>query len=175
LEALTRICLTGPECTGKTRLAQELAARYNTVWVPEFAREYAERVNRPLTVKDVDLIAEGQLAFEERAAPLADKLLVLDTDLISTVVYSRHYYGTVPPWIARAAAARLANLYILLDTDVPWTPDPARDPTPAARPALYEAFARTLEEHGARVVRVGGGWEERGREAGRAVEGMVSG
>ncbi|HKO57061.1 MAG TPA: ATP-binding protein, partial [Thermoanaerobaculia bacterium] len=108
LETLTRICLTGPECTGKTRLAEELARRYGTVWVPEFAREYALRVNRPLTLEDVDLIAEGQLAFEERAAPLAEKLLILDTDLISTVVYSRHYYGTVPPWIARAAAARLA-------------------------------------------------------------------
>jgi nicotinamide riboside kinase len=142
------------------------------VWVPEFAREYALRVNRALTVQDVDPIAEGQLAFEERAAPLAIHRLILDTDLISTVVYSRHYYGTVPAWIARAAAARLADLYILLAPDCPWTPDPARDPTPTARPALYEAFARMLAEHGARVVRVGGGWEERGREAVRAVEGM---
>lgn len=142
------------------------------MWVPEFARDYALRVNRPLTLADVDPIAEGQLAFEERAAPLAVGRIILDTDLISTVVYSQHYYGTVPPWITRAAAARMADLYILLDCDVPWTPDPARDPTPAARPALYEAFTRTLAEHRARVVRVGGGREERGRAAVRAVEGL---
>jgi nicotinamide riboside kinase len=140
--------------------------------VPEFAREYVLRVNRPLTFEDVDLIAEGQLAFEERAAPLAVGRIILDTDLISTVVYSQYYYGKVPPWITRAAAARLAHLYLLLDCDVSWTPDPARDPTPAARPALYEAFVRTLAGHGARVVRVGGGWEERGRAAVRAVEGV---
>ena len=52
-----RVCLIGPECTGKTTLAQRLASHYATVWVPEFAREYAERVRRELKHDDVDPIA----------------------------------------------------------------------------------------------------------------------
>jgi hypothetical protein len=38
-----RICLVGAESTGKTTLAQMLAERYQTVWVPEYGREYSER------------------------------------------------------------------------------------------------------------------------------------
>ncbi|MBV9497086.1 MAG: ATP-binding protein [Acidobacteria bacterium] len=173
METLTRICLIGPECTGKSTLAEELAGKWGTVWVPEFAREYALRVKRALTAEDVDAIAEGQLAFEERAAPLALKLLILDTDLISTVVYSQFYYGKVPAWVARAAAARVADLYLLFDIDVPWEGDGARDATPAARPALHDAFVRTLAEYGARVVRVGGDWETRREMAVRAVGELV--
>ena len=47
--------------------------------------------------------------------------MLLDTDLVSTVVYSRHYYGDCPAWIEAAAVRRLADLYLLHDIDVPWT------------------------------------------------------
>jgi len=166
---IARLCLTGPESTGKTWLAGQLAARFGTVWVPEYARDYALQVARELTADDVEPIARGQIANEERALPPAGGLLVLDTDLVSTVVYSRHYYGTVPPWIEEAARQRLADLYLLLDLNVPWIADPARSSS-ADRPQLHAAFARTLDTFGARVVRVGGGWEERLGRAVGAVE-----
>lgn len=157
---IARVCLTGPECTGKSWIGEELARRLGTVCVPEYAREYALAVGRELTLDDVTPIARGQIDAEDRSALDASGLLILDTDLISTLVYSRHFYGTVPAWIEHAARARLADLYILLDVDVPWTPDPARS-SGDARPQLHAAFARTLAEHGARVVGVGGGWGER--------------
>ena len=157
---IARLCLTGPESTGKTWLAGRLAELRGTLWVPEYAREYALAVARELTVDDVEPIARGQIANEERALPQCGSLLILDTDLVSTVVYSRHYYGTVPPWIEEAARQRLADLYLLLDVDVPWVRDAARS-SADDRPELHAAFARALEAHGARVVRIAGGWEER--------------
>ena len=168
----TRVCLTvclvGPECTGKTTLAERLSLRFDAPWVPEYAREYALRVGRLLTFDDVEPIARGQMALEDAARtpttdnrqPTTDSLLILDTDLISTVVYSRHYYGQCPAWIEAEARVRKADLYLLTDIDVPWTADDVRD-TAAARAALHGQFATTLANYGANFVTIRGDWEAR--------------
>jgi NadR type nicotinamide-nucleotide adenylyltransferase len=164
----TRICLIGPECTGKTTLAESLAVHFDAPWVPEFAREYALRVARPLTVDDVEPIARGQMALEDSVAnattdnrqPITASLTILDTDLISTVVYARHYYGQCPEWIEAEAKARKADLYLLTDIDVPWVADPLRD-SATPRESLYEQFAQTLKTYEANVVRLTGNWQQR--------------
>lgn len=157
---LARLCLIGPECTGKTTLAARLAGELGTTWSPEFAREYALRVGRELTADDVSRIAEGQIANEDRAARGANGIVVLDTDLVSTVTYARHYYGACPEWIERVAAARKADLYLLLDAEVPWQDDPVRD---AARPRTFDAFRTVLDELACDWRVVSGGWDERWR------------
>jgi NadR type nicotinamide-nucleotide adenylyltransferase len=154
----TRICLTGPECTGKTTLAQRLARELGAIWVPEFAREHAETCGHPLTAADVEPIARGQIANEDRAE---GDIIILDTDLISTVVYARHYYGACPAWIEEAARARRADLYLLLDTDVPWQPDAARDAGGDQREDLFDAFRGALDEFETRWLIVSGTWDER--------------
>jgi NadR type nicotinamide-nucleotide adenylyltransferase len=175
LHALYRICLIGPECTGKTTIAARLADRYGTIWVPEYAREYAARVARPLTAEDADPIARGQLALEDRAIAEAQRtgarLLILDTDLVSTYVYARHYYGAAPDWLEAliATRTRLADHYLLLDPDTPFSPDSVRDAT-ADRHAIHAAMALTLDTLGAHYTRVGGGWAGRWEVVG-AVEG----
>ena len=166
METLTRICLTGAECTGKSRLAEELARHFGTVCIPEYAREYALRVARPLTYLDVAAIAEGQMALE---GGLVAGLAILDTDLISTVVYSRHHYGACPEWIEAEARKRRADLYLLLDVDVPWSADAARD-SGARREELHEEFRRALEEFGGKFVLIFGTWEERRKRAIEAIE-----
>jgi len=148
-----RVCLIGPECTGKTTLAGQLAAHFNVTWVPEFAREYALRVARPLTVDDVEPIARGQMALEDAVSN--DELIILDTDLISTVVYATNYYGQCPAWIEEAAGKRKADLYLLTDIDVPFIADTLRD-SAAPRETLYDKFAETLKSYEANVVPITG-------------------
>ncbi len=156
-----RVCLIGPECTGKTTLAEQLAEHFGVAWVAEFAREYALRVGRLLTVDDVEPIARGQMALEDAAPqPTTPSLTILDTDLISTVVYATHYYGTCPEWIATEAGVRKADLYLLTDVDVPWTIDDVRD-SAAARETLHRVFATTLATYGADVVAIRGDRETR--------------
>lgn len=166
---LTRVCLVGPECTGKTTLAEELSVYFNAPWVPEFAREYAEAVGRELTEDDVEPIARGEMALLDGAwergrlarrppageTPAFPGLLIFDTDLISTVVYARHYYGSCPEWIEREAQARKADLYLLLDIDLPWVPDSLRD-SATPRESLYVKFAQTLKNYDANVVTITG-------------------
>lgn len=150
---LLRVCLIGPECTGKTTLAQELSRHFSAPWVPEFAREYAERVARELTVDDVEPIGRGEMALLDVAPN--EGLVILDTDLISTVVYARHYYDYCPQWIEREARSRKADLYLLLDIDLPWVPDSLRD-SAAPRESLYEKFAQTLKDYEANVATITG-------------------
>lgn len=157
---MKRICLTGPECTGKTALARRAERELGLAWVEEYAREYAEQRGNALTADDVEPIARGQMASLDRAA---GELLVLDTDLISTVVYARHYYGACPAWIEEEARRRRADLYLLLDTDVAWQPDPARDAGDEAREDLFDAFRAALDEFETKWEIVSGDWEERWR------------
>jgi NadR type nicotinamide-nucleotide adenylyltransferase len=174
---LVRVCLTGPECTGKTVLARRLAAELDTGWVPEASRIYAERKHEPLTAADVGPIAEEHLALAEAAEEVARArgrtIVVLDTDLLSTVVYARHYYGAAPRWVERAERVRRADLYLLCDVDVPWVADGIRD-RPVAREEMFALFERALVRRRARHVRVRGGWEQRWTTARDAVRTLLA-
>ena len=161
-----RVCLIGAESTGKTELAKELAKHFDAPWVPEYSRQYAERVNRELSYMDVTPIAHGQMELEERVAAEARHLLILDTDLLSTVVYSRHHFGACPAIVEGLARQRLAGLYLLLDVDVPWVDDPVR----GSGHALHEQFCRVLAEFKAPHRTIYGGWDKRFERAVEAIE-----
>ena len=157
------VTVTGSECTGKTTLARDLARHFGTVWVPEFARDYlvekTATTGIPLDASDVEPIAGG--------------LVILDTDLVSTVVYAHHYYGACPEWIEQAARDRRADRYLLCDIDVPWIADPARD-RPDLREHMHALFVDALDALGAGYVTIRGGWDERLATAVEAVTDAVA-
>lgn len=168
---IRRICVTGPESTGKTTLARQLAELTHAEWVPEASRVYAERVDRALVASDVTPIAREHLALADPAAERARTRgtgLVLDTDLVSTVVYARHYYEDVPAWVERAERGRRADLYLLCDVDVPWVADGVRD-RPTDRDAMFDLFRRALARRRANVIIVRGDWRARWARARDAV------
>lgn len=167
------VVLTGSECTGKTTLAAALAVRYSTVWTPEAARGHAEARRAPLGFGDAERIARRHIAATEAAARRARDLLILDTDLVSTVVYSHHYYGACPAWIEREARERRAQLYLLLHPDVPWLPDPARD-RGERREEMHALFRAALSGLGVRFVDIRGGWAEREAITVRAIETLLA-
>lgn len=149
----------------------------------EAARAYADARLRALPpgtaagellgARDVEPIARAQLALEDaaavRAAALGAALVVRDTDLVSTVVYARHYYGACPAWVVEAARARRASLYLLCDVDLPWAADGQRD-RPDQRSAMRDEFARALDEFGCRWALVRGSGAEREGGARRTVD-----
>ena len=161
-----RICLIGPESTGKSELSARAARELGVTWAREYAREYVEQRGNDLTADDVEPIARGEIANLDRAT---GEVILLDTDLIATVVYARHYYGQCPQWIEDEARKRRADLYLLLDTDIDWIPDPARDSGGDAREDLFDAFRATLDEFQTRWEFVGGNFEERWQRVAAAV------
>ena len=156
---MKRVVLTGSESTGKTTLAERLARHYGVLWVPEFVRDYAAAKGSPLDASDVDAIARGQVAredeYQSRAAARSERLLIGDTDLLSTAVYAAHYYGRVPDWVTMAARQRRPDLYLLLDIDLPWAPDPQRD-RGHMRPEMHALFRASVEASGAPFVVISG-------------------
>lgn len=168
-----RVVVTGSESTGKTTLARRLATHYGTLWVPEFARAYVDDVARPLTRHDVEPIARGQLTRERDAEPRAGRLLVLDTDVLSTTVYGEHYYGHVPEWITSELRRHPADLYLLCDIDAPWVPDPQRD-RGDARDEMHALFAAAVRGTGVPSVVIRGDWEERFQMAVVAIDGLLA-
>jgi NadR type nicotinamide-nucleotide adenylyltransferase len=171
-----RVVVIGPECTGKTWLARRLAAHHAVPWASEHAREYVERHGAALTRADVEPIARGQRRGEDaaiaRARALGARLVLLDTDLVSTAVYSRHYYGGCPRWIEEEAARRRADLYLLHHVDVEWAADGRQRDQPERRGELFWRFRGALDGLGARVADVCGPWEERWRRALAAVRAL---
>ena len=160
-ERATRVVvLTGPECSGKTTLAAALAEAFAAPWTREAAREFAESSAEPLSSATVAPIARLAMTIEDEARAARPTLLFRDTDLVSTVVYARHYYGAVEDWIVTEARARLGDLYLLGAPDLPWSADGVRD-RPTQREDLFAEFARTLEEFGATSVVIRGTGEAR--------------
>jgi NadR type nicotinamide-nucleotide adenylyltransferase len=172
--SVLRVVLTGSESTGKTTLARDLAIRHQTAFSPEFAREYVERKRAPLALDDVPPIARGQLAAEDQALRAARRVLFLDTDLWSTVLYARHYYGSCPAWIEETARSRRGNLYLLNHPDVPWIAEPLTHDRGDRREEMHALFVSGLRELDARVVDVCGRWPDRWATATAAVDGLLA-
>jgi HTH-type transcriptional regulator, transcriptional repressor of NAD biosynthesis genes len=163
---LRRVVILGSESTGKTTLAQDLARHFGTVWVPEYAREYL--ANRTCTHADIDVIGRGQDASEQRLARKANRVLICDTDLLTTWFWSHLYFGRCPAWI-EAASRRQADLYLLTAPDVPWVADGLRD-RPHMRQEIDAAFRAALAERGFPYTVISGTWAERFATAVAAIE-----
>jgi NadR type nicotinamide-nucleotide adenylyltransferase len=168
-----RVLIYGPESTGKSTLARALAEHYRTEHVPEYARDYIEQRGNTFTYGDISQIALGQMETEEAAARRANKLLFCDTDLITTTIYSQHYFGKCPYFIQRLADERRYDLTLMPDIDLPWEADPQRD-LPHRREEYRDIFRQELESRRIPFVTVRGVGEARTCAAIEAVEAFLT-
>lgn len=162
---IIKVVLFGPESTGKTTLSQQLARYYNTVWVPEYAREYLQNKwnNERKTCEPKDLlpIAEGQMKLENELTKKATDILICDTDLLETKVYSEAYYvGDCDPILEKYALANTYDLYLLTYIDIPWEADDLRD-KPNEREEMFGYFKETLEKYERNFITLKGNKKER--------------
>jgi NadR type nicotinamide-nucleotide adenylyltransferase len=162
-----RIAVYGPESTGKTELAGKLAAHFRAPLVAEYARERWD-AQGALALDDMLPVAREQWRREDEAAARAERLVICDTDALTTMLY-----GTTPDELRRTAEKRCRNysLYLLLDIDVPFADDPQRCfPDPADREKAMRVWRGALARRGLPFVLIRGGWAERERAAIAAIE-----
>ena len=171
---MLRVVVTGSECTGKTTLAEALAEHYGTVFIPEFVRQYVREKGSAPEYWDVEAIARGQIELENRLAADASQLLIQDTDLLSTVVYSHHYYGRCPRWIEYAMRKRAAQIYLLAGIDVPWVEDGDQRDRGDRRDEMQQLFRQALIDRHLGFIEVLGTLENRLETAIPAIDRLIA-
>lgn len=121
---ITNIVFLGAPSTGKTTIAAELGQKYNTVWMPEYGREYWEKhqIGRRLSLKQLVEIADEHLEREENLLYHANQYLFTDTNAITTYMFSLYYHGIVAPRLVELANQAISryDLFFVCDTDIPY-------------------------------------------------------
>lgn len=157
------VVLAGPESSGKSGLARKLQQTFGGVIVDEYVRHFIEHNQRDTCLADIDSIAKGQLEWEDQARSQQPDLLILDTHLLSNMLWSQTLFGDCPAWLESALLEREYHLHLLLSPlDVPWVDDGQRcQPDLAERQGFYEAYERWLQRHQQPYVSVQGNWQAR--------------
>ncbi|MBV4458229.1 AAA family ATPase [Pseudomonas sp. COR58] len=171
------VVLTGPESTGKSWLAASLQQRFGGVRVDEYVRTFIEQKARDTCLADIPEIARGQLQREDQARGQRPALLILDTHLLSNMLWSQALFGDCPAWLEEQLLARRYDLHLLLSPEqIEWTDDGQRcQPQLSERQAFFDATQAWLERHRQPLRIIRGDWDERRREAFAAVEALLAG
>lgn len=170
---IRRIAITGPESTGKSMLAGQLAEYYDTIWVPEYAREYIDNLNRPYLLEDIVAIAKGQFENENIFAKKAKRFLFCDSDFIVLKIWCEFKYNTCPAWILDKVNNHIYDLYLLMDIDLPWEYDPLRE-HPHQRELLFNLYKDELAGRKLPFRIISGFGNNRFKNAIKAVNDVIS-
>jgi NadR type nicotinamide-nucleotide adenylyltransferase len=166
METIKKFVVIGPESTGKSTLCRLLAERFNTLWVPEYAREYLEKNGTDYTYEDLLTIAKGQIEQEEfhngQLATYSSQLLFIDTDMYVMKVWCEYVFNKCHNWILNRIAERKYDGYLLCNVDLPWVKDSLREyPDFETRNRLYHFYKDILVNQSLPWVDISGNYEER--------------
>ena len=168
-----RVCIIGPEATGKTTLADRLARHYDTVMVGEFARSLVDASGRRVSDHLFPMILKGQAASEAAMARQANRVLICDSDAFTTMLYRRLYFGDCPDYLRAEAERERYDLYLLTTPDTP-----ADGGTPAGHPEqrswFFERSVEWLSRRAASYVVVNGSWDQRFAAATNAIDALLA-
>ena len=160
INTIKKIAVVGPESTGKSTISEQLAKHYQTVWVPEFARAYCEKLTGPCTWQDEINMFHGQLSLERELLPKANDILICDTTFITVKIWSDYTFGRSPQEVLDELSHHSYDFYLLMDIDLPWQEDPLRD-FPHLRKHFMQVWHKELKSLSARYVVISGDNEER--------------
>lgn len=157
------LVLAGPESSGKSWLGAEIQAHFGGELVGEYVRHFIDEQQRDTCYADIPAIARGQLEWEDRARRRQPPLLILDTHLLSNMLWSRVLFGDCPDWIEPALLERRYDLHLLLSPDgVPWIADGQRSqPELDDRRVFFENSRQWLQQHRQPVQVIQGDWSAR--------------
>jgi NadR type nicotinamide-nucleotide adenylyltransferase len=161
---VSRVAILGAESTGKSTLAAELAAHYDTLWVPEYLREFVETHQRTPHEHEQFFIANTQVFYETQALKRARSFLFCDTTPLMTALYSRFYFSRIDAPLEALAATHAYDFTIVTPPDSPWVPDGLQRESPEVRQAIHEQLLHMLKIMAIPYLLVDGNVEERVRQ-----------
>jgi Predicted ATPase/kinase involved in NAD metabolism len=166
METIKKIVVIGPESTGKSTLCAQLAKHFNTLWVPEYAREYLETNGKDYTYEELLVIAKGQINLEDsihlQFSNHKSHLLFIDTDMYVMKVWCEYVFNKCHNWVLNRIAERKYDGYLLCNTDLPWVEDNLREyPDTEIRNKLFHFYKESLINQPVPWVEISGSYEER--------------
>ena len=164
----------GASSTGKTTLAEILAQHYQTAWAPEFLRLFVDQKGAVPEENDVFEIARGQLDLVARMKAKAHRVLFIDTDLFTTCVYQRIYFNSCPKSIEEMARIHQSELYLFMEPDIPWVPDPGQRENPEARLHSHGLLSAEAKKRSLNTVPISGSYDKRLKKAVKVVDHYLS-
>ena len=167
MTAVSRVAILGAESSGKSTLAAALAAHYNSIWVPEYLREFVESQERVPDESDQYLIAQTQMAHEDAAVALASRFLFCDTTPLMTAVYSRWYWGRVDAQLALLERRHDYAFTLVTAPDGPWEADGLQRESEEVRQNVHELLLETLRQREIPYLLVNGNLKQRVLQANR--------
>lgn len=141
-----KIVITGAESTGKSTIAENLAMHYNSIWIPELARNYIEELDRKYTYEDIEIIARKQITLEQELS-VDQKTVFFDTWLIITKVWFDFVYNKHPQWLHEAILNSNIDLILLCDIDLPWEADSVRENGGVNRKKLQDIYIKEFKQY----------------------------
>jgi len=171
------LVLAGPESSGKSWLGAEIQAHFGGELVGEYVRDFIDEQQRDTCYADIPAVARGQLAREDAARLRRPPLLILDTHLLSNILWSRTLFGACPDWLEPALLERHYDLHLLLSPEgVPWIGDGQRcQPQLTERQAFFDASRDWLERHAQPLQIIQGDWSARRATVLAAVQRLLAG
>jgi NadR type nicotinamide-nucleotide adenylyltransferase len=159
-QQIMKFAITGPESTGKSTLTQQLADEFQTLWVPEFARDFLHLRKGKYSENDLLTIAEGQMNSEKAMELQSDRILFCDTEFLVIKIWSLVKYGRCHPRILSMIEEQNYLHYFLCDIDIPWQDDPLRE-HPHMRKELFDLYVHELNKYQFPYTVISGNHEER--------------
>lgn len=187
---LKKVVIIGPESTGKSTLCEQLAKHYNTLWCPEYAREYLLKKGMNYNYDDLLTIAEGQIELEEKViesavgncqvakslSPLTAQHypVFIDTNMYVMKVWCEFVFGKCHQYILDQIVDRKYDLNLLCNNDLPWVKDELREyPDVETRQKLFAIYKSIMKNQSTPWVEISGNYEERLQKAIIAVDGLL--
>lgn len=166
-----KIAITGPESTGKTTLAKGLAKEFDTIWIPEFAREYLEQKGGKYNFEDIEIIAKEQEKTWKRANQ--NEVVFFDTEFTVLKIWSEIKFGKVSPYIIDSLETQEFDHYFICDPKgVEWEEDPLRE-HPERREEFFELYLRVMHSNNRSFTILSGEWNQRLKKAIEVVNQLI--
>ena len=146
-----RIAVVGAECTGKSQLCEQLAARLPGITFEEPLRRWVRERGAPPVAHEQAQLVQWQQQAEANACKQAAhqglRVVLCDSAPLVTAVYSDLYYQDRSLYAPAYQHHLSYDLTLWCQPDIPWQADPGMRDGDTYRQQTHQLLSKALAQH----------------------------